>query len=304
MPSYAFVPLFAVDAFGILTGWFGCRFSPVKILRLYAVALWAAVVGVVLRRIAVGNPEITLLEVCRQFRSFWFLHAYVMMMMFAPVADGAFEASRGNPKKFLRVVAPAIFVIFVWRWLGVETGGLALFRLGIPPLPGLPRNGYSGIMLFGCYMAGRALRILDDSGCRMPLRAAWAVFFAGLAVSWGFTAATGSGFLESYISPMMLAMAVASFEIFRRARLGGGRIACFVAPSVFAIYLSQVTLFGISCTIKLNEVLSSYTGIDGFPAAAVVTLALTILPLVADILRRFAISAVRRTLRKVERLKG
>lgn len=148
-----------VDGFVFISGWFGVKFSWNKLLRLYAVALWCAVVCTA--GLAVNNHlngvEFDVFRFIRsawtQFGYYWFVHAYALMMVLAPYVNAAFERT-----KSIRFYLPFLVFSFGLSFAAIVPGLKGL----IPLTPGL--NPHAGLTLLGVYIVARLVRLhgLDE----------------------------------------------------------------------------------------------------------------------------------------------
>ena len=90
-----------VDGFVLISGWFGVKFSWRKVGSLYLQAFYAAFIAECL----IGDGGLA--GVFFLVRRFWFLHAYIIMMMFAPLINKALESFGDDIKDALGHVYPS-----------------------------------------------------------------------------------------------------------------------------------------------------------------------------------------------------
>ena len=95
--------------------------------------------------------------VIRVLKYHWFLHAYVVMMMLAPIVNFAIETSLKEEKRrcFWMAIVPIFLLVFGWGGL-VAMPGIGKF---MPSTAGV--TAYFGITLFGVYVAARIFRCFD-----------------------------------------------------------------------------------------------------------------------------------------------
>ena len=240
-PAYNSVCMFCVVGFALISGWFGVRPSIDKFLRLYGVGLWCAALSVLLRVFADGEAlkQCFFLEVRDQIWRFWFLHAYIAIMLAAPVLNAAFD----NIKTGWRIAIPMVSIVFAWGWAS------GLWPEILPSVPGLAKGGYSGIVLSAVYVVGRVMRQFDFQGKRLDVRVSLSVFTLCAAMVCWLPDIIGKSprAFAAYNSPVVLVMAVASFYIFRQIPVNRLIAKCldFMRPSVFAIYLLQTNTYAI-----------------------------------------------------------
>ena len=153
--------LVGVVGFVFITGWYGVKFSWKRVLRLYAVGAYGALVAVLIDQGASISFEKAISMFVTTFRQYWFLHAYVILLIFAPLVDGVISSTRMDLSRsaVLKAMTPILVLVFVWSFLG-EVRILSPF---IPISNGLTQ--LSGYTLIGIYVGARLLRLYDD---RLP----------------------------------------------------------------------------------------------------------------------------------------
>ena len=236
-----------VVGFVFISGWFGVRFSWWKVLKLYGIGAYAAMVFGSLLLITGGASDVgTALAkgYDKLIHGFWFLHAYALMMCFAPLVNAAVE--RG------KMVAVLPLLVSVWFWgFGLT---LPWFETHLPKTDGL--DAYGGLTLTAIYAAARICREwhLDE---RVRMR--W--LLAALPV---LCALTGIG-LGDYNSPFAFALAGVCFLLVAHVKLPEwlGRAVLALSPSMFAVYLMHTNEIGLGCFKPLEAQLIS----SGFPIA-------------------------------------
>ena len=152
---------------------------------------------------------------------FWYLHAYAILMCIVPLLD----------EKRMKGALPFLAVVFGWSFLVIyRHGGLFL------PRP-IGFSGFSFLTLLGIYVVTRLAR---QNGWfeKIPV---W--ILGGLAVVFaaGVFVVPGAG---SYNSPVALVWIFVLFSLFLRIRSLGKveKFVCFIAPSMFGVYLIHCTL--------------------------------------------------------------
>lgn len=100
--------LWCVDGFVFLSGWYGIRFRVGKLLRLYGVGVASALIGTFIAKSCGMCSEISFLFFTwRTFCGYWFLHAYVVLMLLAPLLNEMFETAHSPGRN--RVVLTGCF---------------------------------------------------------------------------------------------------------------------------------------------------------------------------------------------------
>ncbi len=103
---------FCVPGFVFISGYFGIKFAVGKLVRLYATAIFGMCVvmaAVVLFTDQIQNATDYIHQVFEKLNACWFLHAYAVLMLFAPMLNAALE------KKGWAI--PFLFVAFGWAYL-------------------------------------------------------------------------------------------------------------------------------------------------------------------------------------------
>ena len=258
-----------VPGFVFISGYFGIKFRWRKVLNLYGVAFWAALIGTglevsfgpeALQRDGVGFAG----RVFANMRTFWFLHAYVVLMMISPLLNAAIE----NLK--LRSGGGAfVFVVFLWAWLA----GIGHTKEFVFPVEGFAAE--SPLTLIGIYIAARWFSELGLEN-NLPSKVLAGMFclclpFAMLGVA-------------NYNSPFALTMAMALFVLFKR-HVKCGPWSLVVAPSMFAVYMLHSTFAGQRFLLGAEDYLMS-NRIPVYLMFVIVTAAVFVSCLAVDMARR------------------
>lgn len=200
-----------VPGFVLISGYFGIRFSCRKLLKLYAVAIYASLVvplvGGVLSWPAYWQEVLRVWNLrldAVQPSGFWFLHAYAVMSVLAiPVEmllDG--EVTEEKFKRLWKLSLPVFVIVFGWGFL---TKFRALASV-MPTVNGL--QAFSPLTLFATYLLGRLARLHEmlhgGSAYRRPV--AVTAFIMLLAII-GMTRT----YLCSYHSVFSVGLAMAAF---------------------------------------------------------------------------------------------
>lgn len=222
-----------VVVFVLISGYFGIRFSISKIIRLCLVGLYCSTMASVLDRLLVGcGFDGLAMDIINTYKSFWFLHAYLVLMAFACLCGGLFEVRDGDGSKLNALVLmrtiPVVLVVFFWSFFAEFP---VIYRI-------LPKDAsfgpYSGLTLVGIYLAGRLVRVVGFDTRNMSVKKAFLVVILLFGVS-----SFGLGWFGWYNSPAALVLASLLLIMFSRLNLPKS-LAFFVelvAPSCFSIYL-------------------------------------------------------------------
>ncbi len=224
--------VFATDAFILISGWFGVRFSVRKVLKFLGLGLFACFVVTLASRL-------TNVQGRYAFSLGWFGNCYLALMLLSPLINAGLDKLR--EEKLLGRAWCFYAVAMLLAWIPVK-------GLGVSLLP----TGWAGIsfntMCF-VYVTGRVLR--DSEVLQQELGwKSWLSIFVGLMVlnlGWSWMAQTASGEVaqsifvgtKDYDSPIVLGLPVSFFMLMRTVRLPNwiSSVVFFVAPSMFSIYL-------------------------------------------------------------------
>lgn len=234
-----------VDGFVFITGYFGCRFSWQKIVRLYGTAIWCGLVIVLLwfliakygcLRVEVME-EIGIAEaagwtlfdflkaVINHINGSWFLHAYVLMMCMVPFVNLVIDKCTAS--EFAILSTPFLIATFGW---GLATE-LPILHSYIPKSPGL--GSMTSLTLLGCYICGRLYNLFEN---RFSFRVEVLVF---VLVVLFFISTLGYGWFGHYASPFAVITSAVAFNLFKRMSFPPGVSKCLLclSPSMFAVYI-------------------------------------------------------------------
>lgn len=223
----AIISRFAVVGFVLISGYLGVRFSVLKVIKLEGTGVFCAMVISVF----IGG------EVVEIFRSYWFLHAYVLMMFLAPLVNKCLEVNvaltnYAKKKIVLHAVLPCVLLVYLW---GFMSGAPLIWRV-IPRTEGLVP--FSGLTLLAIYVVGRCYRIFNLQALLSWYKIIFIMMFCVIGVLTSKLSWAG-GFLAWYNSPFVLSFAICVFWMFRKINVYPfvGRIVAWITPSVFSIYL-------------------------------------------------------------------
>lgn len=262
-----------VPAFVFISGWYGIRFSFLKLLKLYGISFYCAAIFVgVDMLICTGGGE-----GCVVFRRIWaiatgqwFLNAYAVLMCFAPMLNKAVEYST---KEFWNVFGPFLFVAFGWSFATT----LPVLPRWVPQTPGL--TSYSFLTLLGVYAVARFMRVADFKLPKLP-RFVWMIVVGVCLVL------SSIGF-NDYNSPVAICIATLTFVWFKGLKMPEwlGRVCVWLGPSMFSIYLLHSHTASFAYMQKLEDCLLG----ANLPLAlmyAVTAVVVFLLCVVADLPRR------------------
>jgi len=253
------------------------------VLRLYGVAIYgafiAALMGVFLGSV---NGIVDFLRLWLDvFRHYWFLHAYVIMMMFAPLVDHTIEYAKkvGGRSYAVKNLTPVLALVFVWsffseiRWL----------KWLVPVSNGITQ--LSGSTLIGIYVAARLIRMYEEY---LHLRTTTLIILV-----LGIGAFISLGHFGFYSSPFALVFAAGLFLLFRRLPQGiaGNKFILLMSPSMFSIYLIHTNRAGLILLKKIYAGVMNCADM-GILTVFVVGIIVFVLSMGIDMPRRIALSTL------------
>lgn len=255
-----------VIGFFIISGWFGMRLKPSKVLRLLGIVFYAVVVNDLVAYCSWNEHGGAL-------RGYWFVWSYLVVMLFSPLVQKCSEAVGRNVRDGLIIVIPIFICVFVWS-----------YATKIPVISNfVPSDGgfgaFSSLTFVGVYACVRIMKTIGvfDKLTRRQLFVM--CFCSAVLVYVGF---------YHHNSLFAFIFALSSFLLFINLRLPPWclKLAHIIAPSMFAIYLFHSTNLGF----KLIGIVEKYF-VDAFgisiPSTHMITAVMIFtLGLIIDIPRR------------------
>lgn len=263
---------FCVTGFVFISGYFGIKFSWRKLGELYALAATCAILGAFMQWVWRGDANLAV-NWLQYMKWFWFLHAYAILMMFAPILNLAINHGGG----YKLTVMPIVILVFGWSYL-YEIGHLKPF---VFPASGL--GAHTPLTLIGIYLLARLFRV-HDLDVKMPTKCV----LAAIVLSMLF-AVIG---LVPYNSPFAFCIAAGLFILFKRF-VKCGEWVLFVAPSMFAVYLLHVTQPGIAFIREAGNYIVAQ-GMSKYIMFIIVAIVLFVACLAIDLVRRFIMFNLRK----------
>ncbi len=253
-----------VNGFVFITGFYGIRFRPSKLIRLYAVACASGALvfflGLHFGVVAWESGQAGVIQLKNFLVGAWFLNAYAVLMLCAPLVDVALE--RLSTRALRGVLAPFFLLAFGWSFL-IDQPPLDKF---LPTTPGL--GSFTGLSLLATYVVARLCRRFD-----VGRLLTWPRMLAALAVLVCVTA-IGAG---EYASPFAVALAGCCFYLFVRIPWPTwvGAVARWLGPSMFAVYLLHTNSVGFPVIAGIEQrLLASGWSFDGvYPILSILVFA-------------------------------
>lgn len=269
-----------VCGFAFISGWFGVRFAPSKVLRLYGIQFYCLAAMQVASW--AGGNGFNVQSIFKGFYSFWFIHAYVLMMLLAPFVNHAAEDRRA-----VHVLVPLLVAVFGWGFLG----RFPIINRFVPKPIDL--DMYSGLTLLGVYAVARLARV-----CRLDDR----LSVQRLAVI-SLTAAVlcSAGHLGFYNSPVAVVFIGSAFLMAIKLEIhnGGGGGVNRLGPSMFSVYFFHLG----SCFANVGLMIAIADKLDcviwRFPALLIGTVVVFLLCIAMDIPRRLLVCILKAPIDRV-----
>ena len=139
------ISIVAVNAFVLLSGWFGIKAKASSFFNfIFQVLFWAFGIYIVCLLCGFAKFSITGILYCLQMRDFgWFIKAYIGLLILSPILNTFIE---NTTEKQLRWT---IIYFYIFQTLyGWFPGGAQFFEYG-----------YSTMSFIGCYLLARYLRL-------------------------------------------------------------------------------------------------------------------------------------------------
>lgn len=266
----------SVDGFVFISGYYGIKFRLSKIVSLYTIGTFCALLNLI-GLIVTGHPvrPATYEVFERFFCGTWFLHAYAVLMCFAPLVNRCLNAE--NKRGALEVAIPMIALVFGWTWF---SGECKILKVPFPCSTGF--ESHSWLTLLGVYVVARLYRVL-----KFERFIKWwmvIVFVPAITVATAFY----RGILGSYNSPQIIFFTLLVFWSFKQMKVSSfwSKAIAFVAPSLFAVYLLHYGPYG-RLIYEHFVYLKLSTCCPVVILSALLAVAVFVLSLLADAPRRF-----------------
>lgn len=208
----------SVVGFIIISGWFGIKLRWSKIIRLIVCVLFvAAEMWALLTSDCMGYVSLC--------KSYWFVWAYIFIMMLSPIVDGFVENCKSQ-EKLLGALIPLGLLLFGWSF----TGHSACVQKHFPLISGF--GDISGLILFLIYAFTRILkevRWFDELKNRpLPL-----IVIMVAAVPFVLIGLRHNDSIFAYVYAISLFSLLMKFKVPVFCR----KLLRLVGPSLFCVYL-------------------------------------------------------------------
>lgn len=260
-----------VLGFVFISGYFGIRFSWTKIGRLLALALFCSSFMYVTGWLS-GQYEFSLSQCLKEIRGYWFLHAYIALMMLSPLINAAVDRLKDDRRAMLGAFVPVVVLIYGWSY----ASGLPIVGGWIPKVVGF--GSLSLMSLVGAYLTARVVRIGGGIAFRKSM--------------WGSLLALSSVFVFAgfyhHNSPFALVFAMSLFMLVKEVEINDklSTVVLFLAPSSLSVYLLHCTSFGMVLLSSAMKRFVEIWGINVYLSYFIIALAAFVACLTIDVARR------------------
>lgn len=226
--------IFSVNAFALISGWFGVRFSWRKIMKLLGLGLFSSLVLLALSPLAGHGFQFS-------YDLGWFGCSYLGLLFLAPILNAAVDKLRGESESALRVAWCIYAIAMMVSWVPLD-----FFHIHFH-IPGWQAHSMNQLIFM--YLTGRVL-----VGCgwiyKVRYRMIVVLFLSAMALNYGWAILAGvtrhSDFLQAllvgtrcYNNPIVIILGISAFVLFLRARMPSWfkKAGLFMGPSMFSVYL-------------------------------------------------------------------
>lgn len=269
-----------VNGFVFISGWYGIKFLPSKVLRLVTLSLGAGFISLTVACMLgvrdPSSPDFLKAAYCL-LTGHWFLSAYILLMLVSPILNCCLDQIK-TTERFATWAMP-ILMLAGWSWLSV----IPFVGPIVPSTPGL--GDYTGLSLIVTYLTAGVLRRVGVESCHV--KCLWlAILCAAPFCLLG---------LGGYASPFAILMAASVFLLVNKIRLPSAlaRIFTFAAPSMFAVLLiSQKAGFTLRYIIFFEDKLIDSWGLNAIVACILVGGGMFLISFALDMVRRIVVFCV------------
>lgn len=269
------VSVIAVLLFVLISGWFGIRTKVKSVLRfVFQCLFYSLIIYVVM--LCLGRAKFdwkSLQNVLLFVNSFWFVKAYLMLMILAPILNAFVE--HAEERQFLWLLVAFFVFQSIYGWL--TTGAAWLER------------GYSVVAFIGLYMLARYVRLYPSKAFSLPRKWDMLIYWAIVIVQtivlyWMIKAGCSNDTLDKVFrltSPIVIAEALYLMLYFSKLNFQN-KFVNWMAGSCFAVFLIQQNPY-FGKPIYAHTIQHIYKGYNGVSCVLLVA-AFILLIFVAAIL--------------------
>ena len=218
-----------VNAFVLISGWYSIKVRPVRFAELIFQVLFVSITIYLTMRIIGLAPSLNVNQwielLLIKHRGYWFVKAYIILYLFAPVLNVFVQ---NVSKEYLKAFLIAFFIIQI--------------IYGFYHYGGWYAGGYSPLSFMGLYVLARYMRLYPNKYTQFNKYIDLSFYFAislltaiaSLTFTYFFD--KGGAVLFLYSSPFVILSSVFFFLFFTKLSFQS-RIINWIAASCFAVYL-------------------------------------------------------------------
>lgn len=228
------ITIISVNIFILISGWFGIRWKKMRFLEFLFQILFFNILFFIVFSFFIPAKTFTRDGIGSVFmfdKYFWFVKAYILLYLLAPVLNSFLEKVSKNQHKLVLIGFFVFQTIYGWLFEGVSWF----------------ENGYSAISFVGLYLLANYLRkyVHVEKSHLLLIFIAFVIF--NTAVAFLSTYLDRGAYvhrLYAYNSPLVILASVAVFLMFTKIRLKN-KIVNYIAISSFAAFLFHANHFFI-----------------------------------------------------------
>lgn len=283
---FVFLP-WHVDCFASISGWYGIKFKPSKVLRVWGQVAFYSVLSMAYVYFCKHSFKVIV-------NGGWFANSYLMLMFFAPILNGG-----------IRSMAEKSRAALMGAWLVLAVGVLIAKQPYLNLITSVRPSGCGSISFFTLlfvYVSARVLKELrfNPSGRFVGLTFGFYCLMCAILGTMCVAYRYYRGYMvygfnfcwcSEYLAPHVWAMAiVVCAYMAMRVHVGGqfARFIRFLSPSMFGVYLfhNDGTAFGRMTYCNPELWLNAHTELHPFFSITIVAICLFVVCVMVDMVRR------------------
>ena len=229
------ITIVSVNVFVLISGWFGIRWKKMRFLEFLFQILFFNILFFIIFSFFIPQKTFTRDGIGSVFmfdKYFWFVKAYILLYLLAPVLNSFLEKVSASQHKLVLIGFFVFQTLYGWLFDGVSWFD----------------RGYSAISFVGLYLLANYLKKYCNVE-KMPLLLVFIVFvILNTSVAYLSTYFDRGAYVQrlyAYNSPLVILASVAVFLLFTKIRLKN-KIVNYIAISSFAAFLFHANHFFIN----------------------------------------------------------
>ncbi len=228
------ISIICVNTFVLLSGWFGIKWHPRKLMSLIFQVLFFALLVFIIMCVYKPDKYLNLNSFTTVFlfhsNDYWFIKSYILLFLLAPMINNFIENSQ---EKDLRIFIIAFYLIqTIYAWLSINGAGDFV-------------GGYSALSFIGLYTLARYVKTILGKPFfkNWSFRNFFTVFItiaiAQTVIAFGVTkyGLPVAGRLFTYTNPLVIIQALALVLAFTKIGTFYNRTINWISSSCLAVYL-------------------------------------------------------------------